>query len=162
MDQPNPIEVEVTKVENYIDKFQTDQKLPQSLAVSVQTEVEELLSQDIGNLKLTAEMYGEKALKLSQFSFFLQKQINKESAKIIWLNKKIDGIIGPRLKQQKAYSWEERKLSAIAEDDAAVKFDKLKVMSEMKVSSLSYLGMKIDGIANKFSELQQTLRNKRI
>jgi len=162
MDPTNPIEVEITKVENYIEKFHSDNKLPPSLNQSVQMEVEQLLSQDIGEMKLTAELYGEKALKLSQFSFFLQKQINKENAKIIWLNTKIDGIIGPRLRQQKAYSWEERKLSAIQEDDAAIKFNKLKIMSEMKVASLSYLGMKIDNIANKFSELQQTLRNKRI
>lgn len=118
--------------------------------------------------KLTPEEYkqfnantaAEAALVLSSYAIFLQDACAKIGAKIKGCTKRVNDIIVDRLKQQKAYNYEERRLSAIKEDTAASEYYKLQTELEIKYERLSFLSSKFQHYSDKFSELSKILNRR--
>lgn len=121
---------------------------------------EKYLNLDFATAKLTPDESAEAGAVLSQFSYYLQKTVNREEAKLVWLNGKIKKIIVGILPQIKSYNWSEREMSAIAQDDVAIQYDEERTRTEIRIKHLSYLSGKVEKLSEKYVELSRTLRNK--
>lgn len=108
--------------------------------------------------KLTPDLCCEYSILLTQFNFYIQQQINKERSKIFWLEEKIKKIIRSRLNQQKGYSYDERRMAAIAEDNVASQLEDHKIQIQLKLSRIEYLTDKIKNLADKLIELAKFKR----
>jgi hypothetical protein len=110
--------------------------------------------------KWTAQNCGEAAYCLRQFSFRLQQAFNRESARVKWCNESIDAIIAPILMEYRGYSFDERKVQAVRDNDAAKKFDELRVKASLRMERLLYLSTKVSEMAKTLEALQFSKRGQ--
>jgi hypothetical protein len=110
--------------------------------------------------KRLPEQLGAGAVALRQYAFYLQRLYNEEFRKARLAEHRVRQIIRPNLRQTFGYSWDERRLCAIAEDDAAQKADEERIEAQGRVDQLSFLVNRITELAHSLEELQQSKRRK--
>lgn len=155
------IEEKLENLENLLEQYERVSGLP-ALQLRNETEAQRLLTLSSGELKgMTAADCGEAAYVLEQFSLHIQRLMNREQERLHWAEDLIRYLIGPELRSITAYSWEERKLLAIRQNDAAVKAEVLRVNAQARIDRLSFVGSKIERTANTFLALQATRRAQR-
>lgn len=110
--------------------------------------------------RLQAEECDCAAIVLAQFAFYLQKAYNSEKGKANYASTMVDRIVMPKISNYKAPSAPERRQSAIKDDEAATKWEKLRNQAQSRVDRLDYLPAKIDALALRFAGLAQTKRMK--
>lgn len=106
---------------------------------------------------LTADECGEAATLLSQYSFSIQRELNRERAIVNWCEAELRRHI---FTESGNYSGtgEERKAKAIAGNEYTRNLDKLRAQAQGRVDQLEYQPNRIDAIRMSFIELQQTRR----
>ena len=156
----NTVEDRLFVVEESLQKYEKTCGLPKEINLS-ENLIEKILNEE-DIVRLTPEQYGENALRISRYAFHMQRQCNKETSKIIWLKAQLRKALAPVLPQIKAYSWQERKILAIANNDVAQKLNQEITKIKVRLSRLSYLGSRLNEMAEKYVELQRTARNRRI
>ena len=161
MENQLSIDDKILNLDKVLDDFESSTGLPLNTPKTIEIEAKRLLELEPEYLsKLSAEQCGEASVVLEQFSFYLQKIMNRESSKIKWSNEAINKIIGSTILFQKGYGFEERRIAAIRENDAATKLQNIKVKHELRAERISYLSSKIDSLSKSFIALQQTKRGK--
>lgn len=156
------IDEHVEKVSSKLDAFEMSVGLPVWVHPATETEAKRLLSLEPESLqKMSSIDCGEAAFILFQYAMTLQKAINREQAKLTLANASIGKIIGASLAQQKAYAFEERKLLAIRENEAASAWQHVQVNTQMRIDRIVYLSGKVDSMAKSLMALQQSKRGNR-
>lgn len=148
-------EQELNWLDDKLDEFEKRISLPR---IGVVDQAEKYLNLDVSSVKMTPEEFGEAAVTLSRHSLYVQKCCNKETSRILWLDKRIKDIITPRLNQQKGYSYVEKRDSAIREDDVASRLETERVRCEIRAARLSYLASKVEALAEKYMEMSRVIR----
>jgi|ETNvirenome_6_85_1030632.scaffolds.fasta_scaffold71466_2 hypothetical protein len=123
-------------------------------------EVEKILTISYVELKaLSAERCGECAVLLAQYGIFVQKEINRQTAKMKWAEKGIHIMAAKYGKNYSQYmKFEEKQATIISDNSAAFKLHKLKQISQAIVDELSYITSRINTMGQSFIELQNTKR----
>ncbi len=134
-----------------LDEFEVTQGLPETISFKAVNEATRLLAiEPAVILKMSKEEKEQASIILRLYSFHLQRLANREQAKVTQakegINKAIRGIVAGC----KGYSFDERKLVAIAGNDAAQKYDQLRVQAQLKLDRLSYLSMKVMDVARGY------------
>lgn len=145
-DDINKINEVIVQFDEKLDKYEKELNIPQKFPEVVKNITTQILEHESDVSKFTADESLDRAYKLSQYSFFLQKQINKENARIHFLNDEIEKLINPRLGQVLGSTFDERKKRAISENPAASSMFQVKNILERRVLRLSFLAGKIDRI----------------
>lgn len=148
------------QIENKLDSYLTEYE--NSLGLNNKSveaiKLINLLSEEYKSFD--ANSAAEASLVLSSYAIFLQEASGKLSAKIKGCTKRINEIIVDRLCQQKAYNYEERRLSAIREDTAASEYYKLQTELEIKLERISFLSSKFQHYSDRFSDLSKLLSRR--
>lgn len=162
-DKPVPLTVdeELQKTLKYLDDYELRCWLPSSINENTVNKATEILNTDFSSFRKTSDECAESAVILAQYAFNLQRVINKEKSQLLWAEERINKIIAPRMKQQQAYNYAERKAGAISEDTVALRLLKIKVESELRLSRIESLYFCIKNLSDKYSELAKTLRGIR-
>lgn len=157
----NPVQDKLDQLDNSLNNYEVKGGLPKIPEIS-ESSIEELIDVNSIPTKMTPEEYAEAALKLSRFAFYVQRLCNKEQSRFDWLTSQIHKTITPHLGQVKAYGWVERELVAISNDDHAQRLNTEKIKAGLKLTRLSYLGGKLESIAEKYVELSRCARNRKL
>lgn len=110
--------------------------------------------------KLSSIECGEKAWVLREFSFHLQRAVNRKQAEIRWANECITKEITPKLAGTPGYSVEERRINACRGNDACEKYQAVVVNASLRVERLAFLSSKIDQMAHTLFELFKSKRKQ--
>jgi len=107
--------------------------------------------------KLEPAECGEASAILNQSSLYIQLQINTLQARINWCKSSIDFIIANSISQvgTKYTPYEYRRVLAIRNDDAAMKFQTLIVETQLRIDALAFLPTQLRNLATSFESLQR-------
>lgn len=146
----------LAKLDASLDKFEGGLGLPQECPKGIEVAATKVLCLTPEQVqKLTPEECWEDAVILQQFAFFLQKAANREQSRMNWAKESVDKAIGPHLAQQTAYMYEERRLCAIRNNDAAEKYEQIRVQAKVRLDRVAYLATRADALARTLMVKQQ-------
>jgi hypothetical protein len=106
--------------------------------------------------KCSLNEVGEGAYVLSQLAFRLQIAMNRENARMKWAEESIKKIISPVIGQYVGTTYDERRVAAIRDNDAANKLDKVRVDSMAKGERLLFLSSKVESMSRSLMSLKNT------
>jgi len=146
-------------VEKILDQYERGLGLPTLSGTDDKNEFAKLLGLSRSELKaMGVEERGEAAYLLRQAAFNLQRSTNRESARQKWADQNVRRVITPLLPNCFGYSPEERRKSAVAQDDAAQKFEKIYEYSTLRLERITFLSNKVSEMAREMGELAKSKR----
>ena len=107
--------------------------------------------------KLNPEDCAQISYRLGQFSFHIQRSINRELARYNWADEVMKETIADELNNYKGYGYVEKSIQAIKHNDKAQSLNKIKNYAKQRSDRLSYLA---NGIKNLSDILLSIQRNK--
>jgi hypothetical protein len=105
--------------------------------------------------KLTPDDCGQIAYRLGQFSFHVQRTVNREQARYDWADDTIKSVIADEINSYKGYGYVEKSLQAIKHNDRAVSLDKIRKYAKQRINRLSYLANSINNLCNIIINIQK-------
>jgi hypothetical protein len=111
--------------------------------------------------KTTPEDCGQIAYRLTQFSFHLQRTLNRETARYNWAEETIKEIIADELNNYKGYGYVEKSSQAIKHNDRANSLNKIKKYAKQRLDRLTYLASAVKNLSDILIAIQKSkgLRN---
>jgi len=149
------------ELDRKLDELESRLGLPNAVGEETKGEAARLLSLPPSALsRLTAEECRQASYVLSQFSLWLQRSANKESARARWAEEKVWRVLGAEVARQPAYDRRERLACAIAGNEEASEADRVRAASQVRLERLAYLSQKVDGMAGAMSGLGWSKRQR--
>lgn len=106
--------------------------------------------------KLTPEDCAQIALRLAQYSLFLQRTINREIARHNWAEESIKESIADEINSYKGYGYIEKSIQAIKHNDKASGLNKIKKYAKQRIDRLSYISNNIKNLSDILIMVQKT------
>jgi hypothetical protein len=106
--------------------------------------------------KTTPEVCGEIAYRLGQFSFHVQRSLNRELSRFNWADESIKEIIADEINNYKGYGYIEKSLQAIKHNDKASSLNKIKKYAKQRLDRLQYLANNIKNLSDIMLSIQKT------
>jgi hypothetical protein len=106
--------------------------------------------------KTTPEMCGEIAYRLGQFSFHIQRSINREVSRLNWAEETIKEIIADEINNYKGYGYIEKSLQAIKHNEKATALNKIKKYAKQRSDRLQYLANSVKHLSDIMLSIQKT------
>lgn len=143
------------KLDKFLDEYLQNKGIYVG-PIKNQTDYERLMTLSYDEIKkLSDDDRQAMATTLAQFSFFLERDYNREQARLSWANSQIDKTIAKLTGQQdRFHPYEERKNDTISENEVAYKLNEIRIHAQARVDVLK-------GLSYKIRELVQTLKKDR-
>jgi len=126
-------------------------------------EAQAIMAYGFSELKgLSAEECTESAFILSQYSFFIQKELNRHKARLDWAEHNLDALVAKEgAMSDQMVNNQVRRQIVVLNNEYAKELDKIATEERAKVNELSFLANGISFMANKLDELGKTKRSAR-
>lgn len=150
---------EVAYWDEILDSYEKGIGLPlySTDAVS-EDELQEYLTMNRDALeKLNPEDCAQIAYRLAQFSFHIQRTLNREIARHNWAEETIKEVIADEINNYKGYGYVEKSLQAIKHNDKAMKLNSIKKYAKQRMDRLSYIANNMKNLSDILISIQ---RNK--
>lgn len=106
--------------------------------------------------KLTPEDCAQISYRLAQYAFFLQRTINRETARHNWAEESIKETIADEINNYKGYGYLEKSLQAIKHNEKASALSKIKKYAQQRIDRLSYLANSVKNLSDIILSVQKT------
>ena len=106
--------------------------------------------------KLSPEDCAQISYRLAQYSFFLQRTINRESARHNWAEETIKEIIADEINNYKGYGFLEKSIQAIKHNERATALNKIKKYAQQRMDRLNYLSNGVKNLSDIMLSVQKT------
>lgn len=106
--------------------------------------------------KMTPQDCGEIAYRLGQFSFHVQRSINRELARLNWAESNIKEVIADEINTYKGYGYAEKSMQAIKHNDSASALNKIKKYAQMRSDRLQYVANSIKNLSDILLNIQRS------
>ena len=106
--------------------------------------------------KLTPEDCAQIAYRLVQYSFYVQRTLNRETARHNWAEETIKETIADEINNYKGYGFVEKSLQAIKHNDKASALNKIKKYAKQRMDRLSYIANNIKNLSDIILSVQKT------
>lgn len=110
--------------------------------------------------KLTPEDCGQISYRLGQFSFHIQRTINREIARYNWADETTKAVIADDINNYKGYGYIEKSNQAIKHNDKAQSLNKIKIYAKQRTDRLSYLANSIKNLSDILLSIQKIKSTK--
>jgi hypothetical protein len=110
--------------------------------------------------KLTPEDCGQISYRLGQFSFHIQRTINREIARHNWADENTKAAIADDINNYKGYGYIEKSNQAIKHNDKAQALNKIKIYAKQRTDRLSYLANSIKNLSDILLSIQKIKSTK--
>lgn len=149
---------QVESWDNVLDQYEQsigfEKYRPDSLS---ETELQSYLTMNRDALeKLTPEDCAQIAYRLAQFSFHVQRTLNREIARLNWSEETIKDVIADEINNYKGYGYVEKSLQAIKNNDKATALNKIKKYAKQRSDRLQYLAGNIKNLSDILLSIQKT------
>lgn len=150
---------EVKYWDDILDEYEQSVGLPQyKNDIFPEDELNEYLTMNRDSIeKLSPEDCAQISYRLGQFSFHIQRSINRELARYNWADEVTKETIADELNNYKGYGYVEKSIQAIKHNEKAQSLNKIKNYARQRSDRLSYLA---NGIKNLSDILLSIQRNK--
>jgi hypothetical protein len=150
---------EVKYWDDILDEYEQSVGLPQyKNDIFPEDELNQYLTMNRDAIeKLNPEDCAQISYRLGQFSFHIQRSINRELARYNWAEEITKETIADELNNYKGYGYVEKSIQAIKHNDKAQSLNKIKNYAKQRSDRLSYLA---NGIKNLSDILLSIQRNK--
>lgn len=147
------------KLDEELDAFERQTGLPQAVPPWLETAALALLDYEPSVFRHMdwAEL-GEAVYTLERFALSLQQAANRQQSRLTWAQARLSLVIAPDLPHQKAYSFDERKLLAIAANKKAMDLEAIRVEAQTRLDRLAYMATKVAALARSLTGFQQHRR----
>jgi hypothetical protein len=105
--------------------------------------------------RLTPEDCAQIAYRLGQFSFHVQRTLNREMARVNWSEETIKEVIADEVNNYKGYGYIEKSLQAIKNNDKASSLNKIKKYAKQRSDRLQYLAGNIKNLSDILLSIQK-------
>jgi hypothetical protein len=123
-----------------------------------ENELNEYLTMDRDVLeKLGPEDCAQISYRLCQFSFHIQRTLNREIARYNWAEESVKQVIADEINNYKGYGYLEKSEQAIKHNEKANSLNNIKKFAKQRSDRLSYLA---NGLKNLSDILLSIQRNK--
>lgn len=110
--------------------------------------------------KLTPEDCGQISYRLGQFSFHIQRTINREIARHNWADENTKAAIADDINNYKGYGYIEKSNQAIKHNDKAQALNKIKIYAKQRTDRLSYLANSMKNLSDILLSIQKIKSTK--
>lgn len=141
-----------------LDEYEKGLSLPSySTTVFTETELNFYLSMNRDEIeKLSPEDCAQIAYRLGQFSFYIQRTINREIARYNWSDETIKEVIADEINNYKGYGYVEKSLQAIKHNDKAQALNSIKKYAKQRIDRLSYIANGLKNLSDIILSVQKT------
>ena len=148
---------ELSDWDNLLDEYENGLGLPKYHSVGMpENELENYLSMTRDQLeKLNPEDCAQISYRLGQFSFHVQRTINRELARYNWSEETIKELIADEINNYKGYGYIEKSYQAIKHNDRAIALNKIKKYAKQRSDRLSYLANGIKNLSDILLSIQK-------
>lgn len=105
--------------------------------------------------KITPEDCGQIAYRLSQFSFHIQRTVNRETARHNWAEDTIKSVIANELNNYKGYGYVEKYYQAVNNNEKALSLSKIQKYAKQRIDRLSYLANCLKNLSDILMSIQK-------
>lgn len=106
--------------------------------------------------KLTPEDCAQISYRLAQYAFFLQRTINRETARHNWAEETTKETIADEINNYKGYGYLEKSLQAIKHNEKAMALNKIRKYAQQRIDRLSYLANSVKNLSDIILSVQKT------
>lgn len=143
-----------------LDIFEEKLGLPRDCPIALETRAREILTWEPSTYShLAPEEYGEAALALMQFAFYLQRAVNREQGRVHYAEEQVRKLVGQRLGEHGGSSWEERRLATIYGNAQIAELEAGRVRAQLRLDRIAYLATRVDAVARMLLTQQQLRKN---
>ena len=155
--QKNSATEQINYWDKVLDEYESGLGLPKyvSLVLSEQ-ELNQYLTMDRNVIeKLSPEDCAQISYRLAQFSFHIQRTINREQARLNWAEESIKEVIADEINNFKGYGYLEKSAQAIKHNEKAQALNKIKKYARQRSDRLSYIASSIKNLSEIISSIQK-------
>jgi hypothetical protein len=105
--------------------------------------------------KLTPEDCAQISYRLAQYSFYLQRTLNREIARYNWAEETVKETIADEINNYKGYGYLEKSYQAIKHNDKAQSLHKIQKYAKQRMDRLSYLANGIKNLSDVILSVQK-------
>jgi hypothetical protein len=144
--------------DNILDEYENSLGLPlYNSNVLPEKELNNYLIMDRTSLeKLGPEDCAQISYRLGQFSFHIQRTLNRENARYNWAEETIKETIADEINNYKGYGYLEKSTQAIKHNDKANNLNKIKKYAKQRADRLTYLASAIKNLSDILLSVQKT------
>lgn len=106
--------------------------------------------------KLSPEDCAQISYRLSQFSFYLQRSLNREIARYNWADENIKDVIADEINNYKGYGYIEKSIQAIKHNEKASGLNSIKKYAKQRGDRLQYLANSIKNLSDIMLSIQKS------
>lgn len=106
--------------------------------------------------KLSPEDCAQISYRLAQFSFHLQRTINRENARYNWAEETLKETIADDINNYKGYGYLEKSSQAIKHNEKASALNKIKKYAKQRSDRLTYLATSTKNLSDIILAIQKT------
>jgi len=106
--------------------------------------------------KLSPEDCAQISYRLAQFSFHIQRTLNRENARYNWAEESIKETIADEINNYKGYGYIEKSTQAIKHNDKANSLNKIKKYAKQRSDRLTYLSSSVKNLSDILLSIQKT------
>lgn len=149
---------ELQEWDNILDEYESTIGLPKYVSTTLpETELNQYLTMNRDEIeRLNPEDCAQISYRLGQFSFHIQRTINRELARLNWSEDNIKVVIADEINNYKGYGFVEKSLQAIKHNDRASALNKIKIFAKQRSDRLSYLANSIKNLSDILLSIQKT------
>lgn len=145
----------LNRLDVLLDEYEGKNGLPQYVEKNNDDNIKKYLSISREQMEaMSIEDCANAALILGGFSFYLQRTVNRESARMTWAENMLKKIIAGKENNFRG-SWDSQFQQAVNNDDYAKQLLKLKQYAQSRMDRLNYLSNSIRNMSDLFVNLQK-------
>jgi hypothetical protein len=143
--------------DSILDEYEKSISLPSYAAASMpEEELNTYLTMSRDQLeKLSPEDCAQISYRLGQFSFHVQRTLNREIARYNWAEETIKETIADEVNSYKGYGYIEKSLQAIKHNDKASGLNSIKKYAKQRIDRLSYIANSVNNLSNILLSIQK-------
>ncbi len=156
------INLKQEQINQILDGYEESVGLPKRTKFTEDKEIQHYLNMKRNEIeKLSPEDCAQISYRLAQYSFYLQREFNREQARTVWADNELKLIVMPQISQYGQYTkFEVAYHSVIKENEAAQNLYKIKTIAIQRVARLTYLASSLKHLSDIMLANQRAKREK--
>ena len=140
-----------------LDEYESGIGLPPHSPPGSESELNKYFSFDRDVIEaMSAEECATTAYRLAQFSFYFQREVNRETAREKWAKSQLDDTISKELSGYDKFTKHDVKISMICQENSYAKtLRSIQIKAEQRVTRLTYLSSSIKNLSDTMMAIQK-------
>ena len=140
-----------------LDEYESSLGLPAySSKILPEEELNQYLTMDRNVIeKLTPEDCAQISYRLAQFSFHIQRTINRELARYNWAEETLKETIADEINNYKGYGYIEKSSQAIKHNEKGSSLNKIKKYAKQRSDRLNYIAASVKNLSDIILSIQK-------